>query len=139
MSWFGFERRWLVTLFDAVTPGGQHPLFPRTVQEAGVDRFASELVRLAPFPAGLGLRLATWALTLAPLWRQGRPRLFGQLSRDEQELLLNMLHRSGVHPIRELPMLVKTFAVMAYGSLADVQRAVGVPLPPGDQVSWERS
>lgn len=137
MSWFTFERRWLLTLFDAVLPGGAHPAFPRTVEEAGVDRFVTDLVQHAPPPANLGLRVATWALTFAPLWRWGRPRTMGRLERDEQVQLFEALHRSRLHLVRELPMLVKTFAVMGYGSLADVQRNVGVPLPAGDRVSWE--
>lgn len=135
--WTAMERRWLTQVIDVMLPGDPEGPLPWSMTTIGGAGFVDALVAQAPALPRLGLRAATWALMWAPLWRWGRPRRLVSLPPTEQVRLLDAIHHSRVYAVRELPMLVKTFGVMGYASAGAVQRAIGVPLDPGDRLDWE--
>lgn len=123
---FAFERRWLLALFEAVLPGGAAERLPVGATGREVEVFADDLYGHMPAQAALGLRLATWVLTwFAPL-AIGKLGPIGRLAAADRARALTKLHHSPVYVARELPMLVKTFAVLGYGALPHVQQQIGV-------------
>lgn len=132
-----FERRWLVTIFDAIYPGGATPALPVGAGDVGLERFVDDLFVHTPFQPALGIRLATWVVLLCPLFVIGRPATFVGLSREDRERVLIRLSESSLWFIRELPALLKMVGALGYCALPAVQRQVGIPLLAADP-SWAR-
>jgi len=132
-----FERRWLVTIFDAIYPGGATDALPAGAGDVGLERFVDDVFDHAPFQPALGIRLATWVILLCPLFVIGRARTFVGLSREDREQVLHKLGSSRVWALRELPALLKMVGALGYCALPAVQRQIGIPLLAADP-SWAR-
>jgi hypothetical protein len=134
MKLFGFERRWLLLVFETILPASDDPRFPQGALELGAGRYLDSLVRTAPSDFVLGLRLCTWLLMFAPLFMLRRLCTFAGLSAAQRTELLERFARSDVYLIRELPMLFKTAACLGVCGLPEVQRRIGIhpvdPTPP---------
>jgi hypothetical protein len=126
MKLFGFERRWLLLVFETILPASDDPRFPQGALELGAGRYLDSLLRTAPSDFALGLRLCTWLLMFAPLFVLRRLRTFESLSAAERAELLERFTRSDVYLIRELPMLFKTAACLGVCGLPEVQRRIGI-------------
>jgi len=137
MSFFSFERRWLLAVLDAILPSGAHPRLVLGARDLPLARFADDLLLRAPALAVIGLRASLWVVTLAPLAR-GRMRLFGSLAPDAQLELLEALGRSRIHLLREVPVLLKTLACLGYCGLPEVQRQVGIEPVSSVPPRWAR-
>lgn len=105
-----FERRWAVAALEGFAGDGD-----LAKGETGVDYGKTfDAMRAAGNAfAAFGLRLAVWMVALAPLWRLGRPRLFGSLSLEARASLLDKLQHSRAYLVRELTTLLKIVASMA--------------------------
>ena len=68
----------------------------------------------APGLVRLGLRVAVWALTFAPLLLLGSLRLFPGLAPDRQDLLLQRAAGSRFYLLRQLVTTIKALACLAY-------------------------
>lgn len=130
MRLLGFERRWMTTLFEAIYPSGYG-----IEVTAPLDRFADAVVRVAPTRVALGLRAATWILTLLGPLLAGRFSTLTALTPDARAQVLDRLSRHRVFLVRELPMLMKTVGAMGVFGVPDAQRQLGVErvdaTPPG--------
>lgn len=137
MRLLAFERRWLATLFDAIIPAGAHERLALGARDVPHSRLVEELGRYAPGHFLLGLRAAVWLAYLSPLiWTL---RTFGGLDAPRRVRHLERLAGSGIYMLREVPMLLKMVACLAYGALPEVQTRIG--LPPADEPppSWIRT
>jgi len=137
MTFFSFERRWLLAVLDAILPSGAHPRLALGARDVPLGRFVEDLLLRAPALAAIGLRASLWVVTFTPLAR-GRLRLFGSLAAQEQVELLEALARSPVHLLREVPVLLKTLACLGYCGLPEVQRQVGIEPAPNVLPRWAR-
>lgn len=86
--------------------------------------FWATVERGAPPLLQLGLRAATWALTFSPAWLRGTPRTFDALSADEQDALLQAAAAHEAYAVRQLIMMVKTLACLAYFEQPSVRERV---------------
>jgi hypothetical protein len=136
MSWFTFERRWLLAIFAAMLPAQPAGPLTKGVDDVPLDRFLEDFLPGAPAQVRLGLRAATWLITFAPLWATFRPRIFPWLPSAEGAALLGRLSRSRIHLIRELPELLKLVVTMGYFALPEAQRALGADTPDALAPDW---
>ena len=133
-----FERRWFLTLCDAVLPSGAHDRIAIGAADVPLDRFVDDVFARAPFQMRLGIRAATWVLTWLPLFWRLELRPFGRLSRADQVALLDGLAGSRLYVVREIPNLIKIVACMGWAGTPEVQRQLGVPAPDAGPPAWAR-
>jgi hypothetical protein len=123
------ERRWMRTVFDTILPAGVDERLPLGAANVPFPRLVDELFRYAPGQFLLGLRAALWVAYLSPLlWTL---RTLGGLAPERRVRHLERLAGSRVYFLREIPMLLKMVACLAYGAVPEVQSRVG--LPPADE------
>ena len=100
------------------------------------DAFVSELEKHVPGETLLGIRAATWIITLIPLLWRFKLRTFGALRSEDQYLLLNRLEQSRFYLVRELPNLLKIVVCMAWCSDPRVQADLRFLTPDTAPPSW---
>lgn len=137
MTFFAFERRWLLAALAAILPSGAHARLALGAADFPLGRFVDDLLRRAPALAAIGLRASLWVVALAPLAR-GRLRLFASLDPGEQVALLAWLARSRLHVVREVPVLLKTLACLGTCGLPEVQRQAGISPVASAPPAWLR-
>ncbi|MFW5925170.1 MAG: hypothetical protein ACOCV4_03330 [Myxococcota bacterium] len=131
-----FEERWMRLLFDAILPVDADPRLSSRAGDAPVGPLVDDLFRSAPGQFLLGLRAAIWVAYGSAL--VFRLRTFRQLTREERAQHLERLEGSRLYFLREIPMLLKMVASLAYGALPQVQAAAGLP-PAGEPApEWAR-
>lgn len=133
-----FERRWLLTVVDAILPSGTSARLPVGARDVPMDGYFDDLLRRAPGKVRFGLRVTLWAIWLAPLFVLGKLRTFGGLGEDDRIALLHKLRRSNRYLIREAPILFKTMACLGYGGHPEVQRRVGIDQVDETPPRWAR-
>ncbi len=120
-----FEQRWLESIFVTILPEGIEglPGAAKVEWRPFLDDFAA----VAPARMFLGLRGALWLVALlAPLLVLHRPRTFMGLAADQRLRVLQGLRESRFYLVRELPVLLKSIACLAYCRLPEVQAKVGL-------------
>ena len=133
-----FERRWLLRIFDAVYPR-QTPGGPASgAADVPLEGLITDLGSHAPFDFMLGLRAATWVVTLFGPLLVGRLRRFGSLPVSERGEVLEGLAHSRLYLLREIPMLLKMVASLGYVGMPDVQRELGLSVVDSQPPSWAR-
>lgn len=136
MTLFGFERRWLLLVFDTVAPSGADPRMSRGARDVPMDRFLRDLFNRAPFQFCIGLRLCLWVTLFSPLVLIGRLSTFVGLSTEDRVRVLAAMGRSPRYLVREMPLLFKTVACLGLCGLPDVQRAVGITVVDATPPDW---
>lgn len=138
MVLLGCERRWLLMVFDAIVPKGEGDGILLGARDVPMGRFLDDLFRSAPAHFCLGLKACIWFVTFAPVFVIGKFRTFGGLAAADRLRLLEKLGESDVYVVREMPLLFKTVACLAFCGLPEVQTRVGIapvdPSPP----AWAR-
>jgi hypothetical protein len=136
MTLFSIERRWLLTVLDAILPARADPRLTLGARDVPMERFVGDLLRRAPTLAGIGVRASLWVVWLGPLLR-GRLG-FGALSDAERIAWLETLAASPIHLLREVPVLLKTLACLGFCGVPDVQRQVGIAPVADAPPRWMR-
>lgn len=126
------EKRWMLTVFDAILPPGELP----GARDLPLDRFLDAVLQRAPFRFALGLRAALWMVLLCPLLVIGRPRTFLGLSVVDRERVLTRLGQSRLYAVRELPNLLKMVACLGWGSHPEVRRRIGLAAASDRPPAW---
>ncbi|MBI5505707.1 MAG: hypothetical protein HY899_12980 [Deltaproteobacteria bacterium] len=139
MKLLALEMRWLLAIADAILPSDAHERLPDGASAAPMAEFFDDVLVRSPLRPMLGLRAAIWAITLSPPLVIRSSRFFGGLSPEERVRHLATLGASEIYLLRELPVLIKTLALMGYGAMPDVQRAVGVEPAVSQPPVWARS
>ena len=137
MGLFGFEKRWLLRIFDAVLPPG-HGTLEIGARDVPLEGLIDDLFEVAPGQFSLGLRAATWVVTLFGPLLAGRLRTFGGLSREDRAAVLARLSTSRFYVLREIPMLLKMVACLGWGGMPEVQRRVGLEVVDETPPAWAR-
>lgn len=138
MKLLAFEMRWLLAITVAILPSGAHERLADGADRVPMRDFYDDLLVRAPLRPMLGLRAAVWLIALSPPFMMRRARTFGGLAAAERAGLLAALAGSDIYLVRELPLLVKTMALMGYGAMPRVQRAAGVEYEPPAPPVWLR-
>ena len=137
MQLLPFERRWILTIFDTIYPGG-HPVLPWKASEvATTGPFVDDMFRVGPFWTILGMRALIWIMNwVGPLLALGLPLPFAWISDAARLRTLENLAGSRFYLVREIPTLFKMLGSMAYCASADVQKAVGFERPDFGLPAW---
>ena len=135
MRLWGFERRWLASIFATILPASADGRFPGAAA-LGIERYIEALFREAPRSFTLGLRVCTWLLALAPPFALRRPCTFASLPLPERTALLERMAASDRYFVRELPLLFKAAACLGACGLPDVQRAIGIHPTDATPPAW---
>jgi hypothetical protein len=138
MTLFGFERRWLCSIFATMLPSGADPRLPLGADDVGSGAYVDDLMRTAPRHFTLGLRACVWLIQLMPPFVLGRFSSFSALSADARTELFERMCRSDRYLIRELPMLFKTAACLGYCGLPAVQERIGIAPRDVEPARWAR-
>lgn len=138
MLLLGFERRWLLLVFDTIVPAGTSERTPLGARDVPMDRFLDDLFRSAPLHFCLGLKLCLWVVMFAPLFVLGRFRTFVGLGDSDRLRLLERLGESDTYLLREMPLLFKTVACLGFCGLAEVQLPLGITPVDGTPPEWAR-
>ena len=126
------QRRVLTAFVDALLPGEVGVAAPEArALTAKIEEF---VVRLGTESiVGFGLLLVVFDLSVLLVW--GRPTRFVSLARYERVRYLRAWDESRLYLRRAMLLLLKTVVTMVYGSLPEVQRAIGYA--PGNIVAGE--
>ena len=139
MNLHGFEKRWLLAIFETVVPSGANERLPVGARDAPMDRFVDDLLAHAPAHFSLGLRACIWVLSLSPLFVLGRFGTFASLEPVERIALLKRFSESPNYVIREMPLLFKTVACLGFCGLPDVQSRLGIHPVDATAPEWART
>lgn len=132
-----FERRWMLTVFDAIYSGGLTSLPWKASEMRTTRAFVLDVFRVGPPVTMLGMRAALWLVyLLTPLLAFALPVPLGLLSETRRSEALEKVSNSRIYALRELPTLFKMLGSMAYCSSAEVQRAVGMERPDFRTPAW---
>jgi len=134
----GFERRWLVRVFEHLLPSGADARLVLGAADVPMERFVDDLLSHASLEFIVGLRFCLWMLMLAPVVVLFLPRTFLGLPPDERSAVLERLRTSDRYLVREAPLLLKTLACLAYGGLPEVQRALDIAPVDAVPPSWAK-
>ena len=126
MGLHGFERRWLDAVFDTILPSGSESPLPGA-REVPLDRFITDLTHHAPARMRVGLRLALWFVTFAPIVLVPGWRIFPSLAPDVRLAVLRRLQKNPRYLIRESVLLLKAILLVGYCGLPSVQAEIGLP------------
>jgi hypothetical protein len=88
-----------------------------------------QVLAAAPFGFLMGVRVALWCVVLAPLVVLGTLRTFGRLDAGERRQVLEAFRTSRRYLVRELLVLLKSLACLAWCGLPPVQAAIGIERP----------
>lgn len=127
------ERRWIASICQAILPKQGETFLPGG-ETLPIEAFVDEFFAYTPGGSSIGVRLATWVIMFVSLVRYGTR--FGKLDRARQADLLNAMSSSKWYAIRELPMLLKLVAFMAWDGDPKVHRSLGVLLHDGSSPEW---
>lgn len=120
MKLTGLEKRWAHVAFDVIYPGHEEAGLVG-MRSIDTSSFLDELYAYIPFQAGLGLRVAIWIATFAPLFVIARFAMLATLAREEREKVLYRLMASKSYAIRSLVLILKTMGAMVYAGDAAVR------------------
>lgn len=131
MKLFAFERGWVTAQMEALIPRGGEPRYPWSALDTGAVEVFEEMVLYLPAITAIGLRLAVAGVELMGprlgLKKRGR---FSALSPEEREECLAALSKKDTYIVRQLVLLLKSVACLAWCGDPRVRKALGHDLPP---------
>jgi hypothetical protein len=124
------ERRWAHATLDTLFPGPERGALPLGIEGMDVDLFLDETMAQVPFEAALGLRLAFWAIALAPIFVLGKLRTITSLGAEDRLRLLAAINASPVYALRATVMMVKAIGALFYCGDRRVRPSIVAVAPP---------
>ncbi len=113
MQLFSFEVSWARVAFATIFPGSVEEHLA-SAGSMDVERFIQGTCAHFTLRAALGLRLAIWVATLAPLFLLGRLATLRGLPPADRERVLDRLASSDTYAVRSLALLLKTVGALLY-------------------------
>lgn len=139
MRLFGFERRWLLAVFETILPSGTSGGTRLGARDLPLSGFVDELVRYSPLDVVWGIRLSLVMLLFAPLFVLGRWRTFHGLDAEARLACLEQLRASSLYVVRELPLFFKLLACLGYAGHPSVHAELGIEPRDEQPPSWEQA
>lgn len=128
-----FEIRWMTCWFRTILPNAQDTAYPGA-DTLPLDAFIRDYFAHTPPGSSIGIRLASVLLTLLLCLRKARP--LQRIARQERAEFLARLSTHKIYVLRELPMLLKLTAFLAWDAQDEVHRQLGVIGPLGPPAQW---
>lgn len=126
MRIFAFERRWVSAQLEALIPAGGGERYPWSATDTGAEGVFEEMLLYLPWFTAFGLRAAVvFVEMLGPrlgLTRFGR---FSRLSAADQEECLTRLSQKDNYLLRQIVLLLKSVALLAWCGDPRVREALG--------------
>src|SRR5450432_1465482 len=132
MKLWGFENVWAKAALGAMFPGS-HENGLTGIGAMDVSGYLDEVMRMHPYRAAVGLRVAIWLVAIAPIVVLGRVTTIEGLPQGDRVRLLEKLLASSTYSVRLLVMLLKAFGALLYAGDAGV-RARLRPVKPRTQL-----
>ncbi len=136
MKLLSFEIHWMELWFKALLPH-QNDTFLTGVDTLPLDAYIRDYFSHTPEGSSIGVRLASFVLAFLCFFRFFKP--LSKLTREERGAYLTRVSTSNVYLLRELPMLLKITAFMAWDAQESVHRQLGVIGPMGPPAVWLES
>jgi hypothetical protein len=136
MKLFGFERRWLLAVFETILPSGTDPRLSLGAADLPMLRFLDDAEARSPFEYLLGVRVALWVAMASPWLLLYSWRPWSWLDATGRLEALRRLQHHRIYALRELPSLLKTVACLGYCGVPSVQAAIGVQRVDATEPSW---
>ena len=115
--WFKFERRLRDDVMNAMIPrwasADDEEGLPG-IEDLDLEPFYERLGSKAPRMVGLGFQAAVWLFLIAPLIWLGSFRPFRKLPSSRKQKLLERVAVSKLYVVRQMMMVLKTLACLAY-------------------------
>jgi hypothetical protein len=108
-----FEERWAEAAMGAIFPGSRDDGFA-DIRAMDLRGFLQQVVRIVPFQAALGLRVAVWLCALAPLFVLGKLSTLAGLAEVDRERVIVRLCASRLYAVRSLVLILKTMGALLY-------------------------
>ncbi len=126
------EKTLIKNIMDALIPEGDEAgRFPWSAGRAGALETAEDMLYLLPFATGLSIRAAAWAIELmGPLLGLKRLRRFSGLDQSQREQCLAAMSSSRIFLARQMVLLMKSIACLAWGGDERVREALCMNQPP---------
>jgi hypothetical protein len=120
-----FEKRWAHVAFGVIFPGDEETGLVGIGSLEETSAFVEEICLRVPFQSALGLRVAIWIATFAPLFVIGRFALLASLAVADRERVISRLVASESYVLRSLVLIIKTIGAMYYGAKSTVRARMG--------------
>lgn len=131
MKLSGMEKAYLEPIMEAIIPAGGGERYPLSALDTGAVDIFKEMLLYLPLITGLGLRVALAMIEFfGPLLGLGKAARFSGLGPDEREECLIRLSKKNNYLVRQLVLLVKSVACLAWCGDKRVRSALGHDLPP---------
>jgi hypothetical protein len=132
MKLASFEKRWAHVAFGVIFPGDEKTGLAGMGTYEETSAFVEEVCVRVPFQSALGLRIAIWIATFAPLFVIARFALLASLSTEDRERVITRLVASESYVLRSLVLILKTIGAMYYGAKSSVRVRMGLA-PAADE------
>ena len=133
LGWSQLEHRWMRSILDATLPADPDGRLPG-VGEVDLEDFWPEYRQNVPLQFRLGLRAATWAITLWPILTFKSIRPFHRLSDDAKDDVLRSIEDSRFFVVRQLTFVMKTTAGFAYFRDGGIKAKFPTAYPDSDAI-----
>ncbi len=90
-----------------------------------VEAFFADVFAKVPKVTSVGIRAAIWVVAFAPFFVIGRPRTIAGLSPADRERVIVRLSDSRFYLVRQLVLILKTFAALLYTQAIEVREKIG--------------
>jgi hypothetical protein len=107
------ELSWAAAALGAIFPGSREAGLA-DISAMDVAGFLREVCRCVPLRVVLGLRLAIWIVTLAPLFVLARFATIRALGADDRERVVAAMLASHSYAVRSLVMILKAMGALLY-------------------------
>jgi len=127
------EIRWMECWFRTILPQDGET-FLLGADALPLRSFIRDYFAHTPAGSSIGIRLASLLLTMMLCLR--KRRRLDRVTRQERNDFLVRMSRSKIYIVRELPMLLKLTAFLAWDGQHGVHRQLGVIGPLGQPPHW---
>ena len=125
------ERRWVTAIMEALIPPGGSERYSLSALDTGAVPLFEEMLIYLPAFTGLGLRAAILFTELAGPWLGlKKAARFSRLSAAEREACLASMYKKDTYLVRQIVLLLKSVACLAWCGDPRVRAALGHNLPP---------
>jgi len=125
------EEGWVEAIMSALIPPGGDDRYPLSALDTGAVEIYREMLLYLPRLTGLGLRAAVVMIEFWGPWLGlGKVSRFSRLGPEEKEECLVRLSQKDAWLVRQLVLLLKSVACLAWCGDQRVRAALGHELPP---------
>jgi hypothetical protein len=123
-----FEMSWAEAAMGAIFPGSSDEGMSG-ICDMDLRGFLAQVMKTVPLQAALGLRIAVWLVSLAPLFVIGRLTIFARLSQEDRVRVVSTLLANRSYAIRSIVLILKTIGALLFAGDDGVRARMNRPNP----------